>query len=129
MEDTQNKLEVDQKKTTPSVLFLPAEGKMSIKGDSYPENSVEFYRPLIDWLERYFDNKPPHNSDFVFELNYFNTSSSKAILDILDLLDEYYKKGNVISITWRYESDDEDIKESGEEFAEGLEVPFQLLEI
>ncbi len=58
---------------------------------------------------------------------YFNTSSSKAILDILDLIEKYHKSGGNITVNWYYESDDEDIQESGEEFSEGLTVKYNLI--
>ncbi len=123
-----DKLSIDPQKTKPKILFLPEEGLMEIQGESYPENSVEFYEPIMAWLEGYFEmtdnSKEIH---FNFRLNYFNTSSSKSILDILDLLEKYHGQGQKIQVNWYYEEDDEDIEESGEEFAEGLSIPFQLI--
>lgn len=123
-----DKLSIDPQKTKPKILFLPDEGLMEIQGESYPENSVEFYEPIMAWLEGYFEmtdnSKDIH---FNFRLNYFNTSSSKSILDILDLLEKHHNDGKKIQVNWYYEEDDEDIEESGEEFAEGLNIPFQLI--
>lgn len=58
---------------------------------------------------------------------YFNTSSSKAILDIIDILEKHHKQGGNIKLFWYYEEDDEDIQESGEEFVEGLTLPNEIL--
>lgn len=121
------KLEILPVKTKPKVTFLPEEGQMEIQGESYPENSVEFYEPLIVWLNGYFAEYTKRDIQFNFRLHYFNTSSSKAIMDIMDLLDSHYQKGWDITINWFHEEDDEDIQESGEEFSEGLKVPFKII--
>jgi len=123
-----DKLEINPVKTKPKILFLPDEGLMEIQGESYPENSVEFYAPIMNWLKEYLEFDGSANSiQFNFRLNYFNTSSSKSILDILDLLEHYHEKGRNIEVNWYYEQDDEDIQESGEEFAEGLTISFNLI--
>ena len=37
---------------TPVVEFS-SNGELLLKGRSIPENSIEFYKPLIEWLESY----------------------------------------------------------------------------
>ncbi len=117
---------IEGSKTKANINFNSSTGILEIGGESYPENALEFFRPVYDWLEKYFNF---YNSEitFNFKMIYFNTSSSKAILDILDLIESHHKNNGKITVNWFYESDDEDIQESGEEFAEGLSVTYNII--
>ena len=71
---------------TPTIKFDASTGVFEIKGRSIPENSVEFYKPLIDWLDLYKDT--PNNKTVVnIKLEYFNTRSSKCILAVFQRLE------------------------------------------
>ena len=61
-----------------------------------------------------------------FNLVYFNTASSKLILDILFKLEEFYDEGHDISVEWHYQEEDEDMEEAGEEYADLVEMPLEL---
>lgn len=110
---------------TPSILFDAAKGLLEIKGRSIPENSVEFYRPMMEWLEKYTGSPSP-KTNVNIQLEYFNTSSSKCILDIFKKLEDIHKKGNEIVINWFYEEDDEDMQEAGEDYQAIIQVPFKM---
>ena len=112
-------------KTTPALNFDPAIGVLTISGESYPENSADFYAPVFAWLNKYIESKG--SFVFHFKMVYFNTSSSKAILDIIDLLENYYKNNGQVELIWHYEEDDEDIMESGMEFTENLKMPSKIV--
>ncbi len=103
-------------------------GVIEIKGRSIPENSVEFYKPLIDWLESYSALGGKSTTTNV-QLEYFNTSSSKCLLDIFKKLEFLYRKGTTVVINWYYEEDDEDMYEAGEDYATILNVPINLIEL
>ena len=113
---------------TPYILMDPDKGIIEIKGRSIPENSVEFYRSLNNWLNEYSQGemKP---TKVRFQLEYFNTSSSKCILDIFKKLEAMYRKGCDISISWCYDEDDEDMYESGEDYQSILSCPISLEKI
>ncbi len=112
---------------TPTVNFDAATGVIEIKGRSIPENSVEFYKPLVDWLDEYANN--PHDDTQVnIQLEYFNTSSSKCILDVFKKL-EVVKANKEVVINWYYEEDDEDMLEAGEDYQSILKLPFKMIEI
>ena len=113
---------------TPTVNFDPAKGHIEIKGRSIPENSIEFYKPLIDWLEQYLST-PAKLTEVNIQLEYFNTSSSKCILDVFKKLEAIYKSGNEVVINWFYEEDDEDMLEAGEDYQSIIKVPFKMKEI
>ncbi len=113
---------------TPFVKFDSDKGLVEIKGRSIPENSIEFYKPLIDWLDKYSD-QPSGKTSVNIKLEYFNTSSSKCILDIFRKLELIHKKGNEVEINWYYEEDDEDMFEAGEDYQSIINIPFKMIEM
>jgi len=113
---------------TPNVKFDAEQGSIEIKGRSIPENSIEFYKPLVDWLEDY-SKTPASNTKVNIQLEYFNTSSSKCILDVFKKLEAIYKAKNEVIINWFYEEDDEDMLEAGEDYESIIRVPFKMIEI
>jgi len=113
---------------TPTITLNPESGIIEIKGRSIPENSIEFYKPIVDWLEDYA--KAPKEKTVVnIQLEYFNTSSSKCILDVFKKLENLKKGKNDIVVNWYYEEDDEDMLEAGEDYESIIKVPFKMIEI
>lgn len=113
---------------TPSVTFNAGEGKLELKGRSIPENSVEFYKPLNDWIDSYGSN-PKTQTVVDIKLEYFNTSSSKCILDLFKKLEGINGKGTDVSINWYFEEDDEDMEEAGEDYQAIISLPFKIIEV
>ena len=113
---------------TPTVNFDAQTGVMEIKGRSIPENSIEFYKPLVDWLEEY-GKAPKDTTQVNIQLEYFNTSSSKCILDVFKKLESIHKGPSEVTINWYYEEDDEDMLEAGEDYESIIRVPFKMVEI
>lgn len=112
---------------TPTVEFDAGSGKIEIKGRSIPENSIEFYKPLVDWLDSYAAS--PHAQTQVnIQLEYFNTSSSKCILDVFKKLEVIHKEGHDVKINWFFEEDDEDMLEAGEDYQSIIKIPFKMIE-
>lgn len=113
---------------TPYIQFDASKGVFEIKGRSIPENSVEFYRPLVDWLELYKE-APLAKTVVTVKLEYFNTSSSKCILDVFKKLEAIHKAKHDVEVNWYYEEDDEDMLEAGEDYESIIRVPFRMIEI
>ncbi|MFP4022966.1 MAG: DUF1987 domain-containing protein [Thiohalospira sp.] len=113
---------------TPTVNFNAETGIIEIKGRSIPENSIEFYRPLVEWLEEYAKN-PQKLTTVNIQLEYFNTSSSKCILDVFKKLETIKKARNEVIINWYYEEDDEDMLEAGEDYESIIRIPFKMIEV
>ena len=114
---------------TPSVSFEAATGKLVIKGRSIPENSIEFYKPLVDWIDKY-TSEAKGVVEVNMQLEYFNTSSSKCILDVFKKLENLHNKSVAeVVINWYYEEDDEDMLEAGEDYQSILKLPFKMVEI
>ena len=113
---------------TPTVKFDVQGGTFEIKGRSIPENSIEFYKPLVDWLDEYAKSPLPLTQVNV-QLEYFNTSSSKCILDVFKKLETINKGKSEVVVNWYYEEDDEDMLEAGEDYESIIRVPFKMIQI
>ena len=113
---------------TPTIDFNYGKGELVISGRSIPENSIEFYKPIIEWLELL---KVSEKDKIVLDikLEYFNTSSSKCILDVFKKLEEIKGVGKDASIRWFFESDDEDMEEAGQDFSAIIKVPLELITV
>ena len=110
---------------TPVVEFS-SNGELLLKGRSIPENSIEFYKPLIEWLESYSE-APNSTTVLSVQLEYFNTSSSKCVLDVFKKLESI--SGSEISVKWHYEEDDEDMLEAGEDYEAIIDLAFEMIEV
>lgn len=121
-------LSIEGTAKTPTIKFDGELGVIEIKGRSIPENSIEFYKPLVDWLDKYGKAAKPLTKVNV-QLEYFNTSSSKCILDVFKKLEGIHKSNNEVIINWYYEEDDEDMLEAGEDYESIIRVPFKMIEI
>lgn len=119
---------LDAKQNTPFVNFDANSGVMEMNGRSTPENSVEFYVPILDWLDVYCNNSAPQTIVNV-RFEYFNTSSSKCILDVFKKFSKLHKEGKAVKVNWYYEEEDEDMQEAGEDYSDILGIPFEILEI
>ncbi|MBN1112141.1 MAG: DUF1987 domain-containing protein [Bacteroidales bacterium] len=113
---------------TPEILLNAEKGMLEFKGRSIPENSTEFYKPVFDWINEY-SKKPKSTTSVKMHLEYFNTSSSKCILDIFKKLEKIKKAGNEVSINWYYDEDDEDMLEAGEDYESIIKIPFKMIEV
>jgi hypothetical protein len=62
-------------------------------------------------------------------LEYFNTSSSKSLLDVFKKLEDLHNSGkSKVSIHWYYIQEDESMEEAGQEYQLLLGLPFVLCE-
>lgn len=99
----------------PSVKFDVQTGMCEIAGESFLEDTVEFYKPLIQWLEDY-TTKIKKPIAFIIKLTYFNTSTSRSILDLLNVLKDYEEDGGEVVINWHYDENDIDMEEDIEDY-------------
>lgn len=113
---------------TPTINFDLINGVLEIKGRSIPENSIEFYKPLSEAIEKYASSAKPTTKVDVY-LEYFNTSSSKCILDVFKKLENIHKSGSEVIINWNYEEEDEDMLEAGKDYEAIINVPFKMIQV
>ncbi len=121
--------QIESTKQTPAIYFDGDNQLLVFKGEMYPENITEFSEPIFSWLEQYLEQLNEQTLSINLELNYFNSSSSKMLLDLFDKLEEAVANDNKnIIVNWIYDSDNEYAQEYGEEFQEDLEhLPFHLV--
>jgi len=112
---------------TPSVLFDTDQGLLELAGSSLHENADHFYRPILEQLETY-TKSPAKHTVVRITLDYFNSSSSKYILELLKVLDELHASGTAtVLLEWHHKEDDLDMAEAGEDYGSLLEMPVKLV--
>jgi glutamine cyclotransferase len=110
----------------PGINFDPQRNKFLIFGKSFPEEAKKFYEPVILWLEDYTKN-PNKETNFEIRLDYYNSSTSTVLLEIFQLLNRLYTKGQDVKISWHYLEIDDDMLDAGKEYSEMTEVPFKFI--
>ena len=112
----------------PNVSFSASTGICEINGESYLENTFAFYQPLIDWVKEYTTSvQKPITANF--GLTYFNTASSRSILDLLIVLKEYEENGGKVTVNWSVQAWDEDMQQEIEDFSIDADLPINIIQI
>jgi len=121
-------IDIQGGRSTPRVLLDYDSHRFLIEGQSFPENSSNFFLPIIDWFKEYLEEK---NVNMILDIKllYVNTSSTKALFYILDLLDKAYNKGKNVSVNWYYDSENEMARETGLELLEDFKFPYRIIEV
>ena len=121
-----NALKIAATKATPKIDFDYNKNLLQIIGESYPENAGIFYNDVMNWLVEYFKDKN-RKITFNLKITYLNTSSSKIVTDILEMIQDFHNKKGDIFLNWFYEEDDEDSLDNGEIFLEEHTFPNKLV--
>ena len=116
----------EQSSNTPGII-LKGEGYIRISGRSIHENPEKFFDPLVKWVEDYMKD-PAEVTTVDIELEYFNSSSAKYILTMLQILSAVVEQGKQLRINWSYEQGDDDILERGQYYSSVLGIPFNFIE-
>jgi len=112
---------------TPGVILDYESGEFVISGRSLPEDVASFYKPILEWLDE-FSRNPRDGAKFLFKLEYFNTASSKILLDVFLKLEEISEDtGKSFVIEWHHQTSDPDMLAAGEEYAELVAIPFEYI--
>jgi hypothetical protein len=108
---------------TPKIHFDKSTGTFEISGRSLPEEVINFYAPVIDWVENY-SLIPNDVTVLKLKLVYFNSAPQRYLLEVLNSFEKIANNGKNISVEWFYTEDDDEMKEAGEEYEELLNIPF-----
>ncbi len=111
---------------TPKISFDALTGKLLIEGKSFPPDVTTYYKDILGWLNEYI-KEPAEKTVMTLKLDYFNTASSKIIMDILYKMEELFMNNKDVTIEWYYPDDDEDMMETGKEYEELIKVPFKQI--
>ncbi len=120
------RLQYMPERLNPGVTLDVESGTFTIFGRSCPENAVEFYKPVLQWIDDYKEN-PLEKTVFEFKLQYYNTASSKVIYAILSKLDDIYENGHDVVIKWFYSPKDESLLDAAEDFSSLISVPMEII--
>lgn len=119
---------IENTEDTPQIDFNLGTGVFSISGRSLPENAIEFYMPVLEWIEKVLTETSDKAYIFEIRLEYFNTASSKQLAKMLLMIEKYNEMHN-ITIRWCYEKEDNDMLVSGNQYSKFLKLKFEFLEI
>ncbi|MCT4582482.1 MAG: DUF1987 domain-containing protein [Flavobacteriales bacterium] len=119
-------LSIEKTIKTPKIFFDYQKGELLIEGISIPENTVDFYKDVLKWVESYQENPKP-KTELVLKLEYFNTSTSVVLLNIFKLFSQI--QNSDLKIVWFYEEDDVEMEEVGEDYQNIVKIPFELVSI
>lgn len=120
-------LTIEATSKTPAVKFDKDSGIIEISGMSYSEDTFAFYEPIFAWINEYIQN-PNALTNFNMKIKYFNTSSVKCLFDILEIFSKLSKSGKNVNINWFYEEEDEEMKDTGENFSHILNCEFKIMQ-
>lgn len=117
----------EQTSKTPLIRFNSITGIFQLQGKSVHENSLQFYEQLFEWLEEY-SKQPADKTILNIQMDYFNTSSSKCIMDLFKKLEQISVIGKrEVIINWQYDEMDDEMREAGEEYKSIIKIPFNLI--
>jgi hypothetical protein len=120
-------LKIDGTQDTPAVVLDALKGIIELSGKSFPADVADFYSPILKWIDEY-SAKPVEKTVITMKMHYFNTASSKVILDMLYKFEDISNDGKSVLIKWYYPDDDDDMKETGEEYEQIVDVTFEHIE-
>ena len=116
-------LTIKATRQSPEIYLDAEDGIMKFTGKSRPEDALLFYEPVITWIKQYANNPQPQTK-VVFNLEYFNSSTTKVFKSFFECFREIKYQGKKLIIEWHYQEDDEDMQDVGEELASLYELPF-----
>ena len=119
-------LVLDKTEDSPEIILDKMGNKFDFSGTSIPEDTKKLYQPVFNWIDKYIEN--PNDETVVnFNMIYFNTSSTKSILDIMIQFKKLAKDGKMLIINWYFPEDDEDMYEAGVGFSKMVRFPFNYI--
>ena len=117
---------IKEGKNTPKVVGNTNLSELIFKGNSYPENVLQFYTPIFNWIEELKNEKDEITVDCQFY--YIASSSVIAFLKLLQKVESTFEKEN-IKFIWKYEEGDDDIKKIGQDYSTILNTPIEIIEV
>ena len=99
-------LHLDPTQNTPLINCDSKTNIITIEGESRPENVRAFYSSLFEWIDNYEKliyyavslSSNEKKIELNFKLEYFNSSSLKIFMELIDKLQKTYKKEEQLKI-------------------------------
>jgi hypothetical protein len=121
-----NALYIEGTDDSPKIVLDREKNLFEISGKSLPEDVSSFFEPVLNWFEEY-QQDPLEETNLDIKLSYFNTASSKLLLDIFMLLEQLKEMDKKVMINWFYPHYDEEMKEAGIEYSEMVDLEFNFI--
>ncbi|MCR5454899.1 MAG: DUF1987 domain-containing protein [Bacteroidales bacterium] len=121
-------LRIEPTFATPAVVMDADNGIFRISGNSYPEDPLPVYVPVIDWFKKYMEHPLPRTV-FEFKFMYFSTASTQLIFELFRMLEEIFNNKYEVLVRWYYTADNDEIHENGIDFSSLFEMPFEVIEL
>lgn len=120
-------MQITETKDTPYFLLDTNAKIIILKGNSTSVRTKEFYEPILSTIDTYVDTNPDYTK-MIVDLDKFNTSSSKYILEIFNILRKLIKMNLKAEVDWYYDDLEDDIHEAGGDYSEIVrDLPFRLI--
>lgn len=119
-------VEIEGTDRTPYTILNQTNGEIIFRGHSLPEDTGAFYNPIKEWIKNYID-KAPETTHLSFDLEYFNSSTFKLLLEILNVISRLKIKEKKLNTTWYYKEGDEDMFDSGKQLEDLLDIKFEFI--
>lgn len=103
---------------TPEVSLNPQGGLLSMRGESYPENVLSFYAPILERLRSVLEDGKLSLLQVEMHITYFNSASAKAFHRIFHLLNKAAEAGCAIKLLWHYDEEDDLARDLGNDIRE-----------
>lgn len=121
-------IKIEGTEEIPNIILDAEKGIFEITGRSFPENVERLFMPIIEWLKEYIIQPNPI-TEFKFQLEYFNSSSARKIIELLFVLEKLEESGHDVKVIWCYAKDDEMIKTKGIELMNLVKIPFSFVAV
>ncbi|MCQ2606956.1 MAG: DUF1987 domain-containing protein [Bacteroidales bacterium] len=118
---------IEETEDTPKISFSADSHIFTISGRSLPENAIDFYAPVLEWVDKTLNENDRESFTFEIKIEYFNTSSSKQLAKLFLTIEKYYEKHDIL-IKWFYEKEDLDMLMSGNQYSKFLKLNFKFIE-
>jgi len=124
----QNPLITDPTEDEPGIILDKQKSILRFTGSSMPEDPGKVFHPVLDWISSYIESPNPFTS-VEFKLDYFNSSTARFFVEILEKLEEIYEKGFKVKIIWFHYKDDLVMMERGEDIEAVVDIPFEFMKL
>ncbi len=118
---------IEAKEDTPEIILDYENKTIKISGYSFPDNAIDIYKPIIDWISENLNKLDSLTIEINFKI--LSSASNKQIYEIMYLLEDYYKKGKDIKVKWYYNKEDDDMEYEGNSFKQTFDIPIELISI
>lgn len=117
---------IPQTEKTPEINIDVAKSHVRIHGICTPENPHAFFNPVTEVILKSLDME---KLQIEIYLEYFNTGTSKTLLNILLEISKRITNPESRIVKWIYEKGDDELKEAGEILQDISKMNFEFEEM